>query len=175
MRRTYTKENVKFGDLHCTGAVAALLKDAIRPNLVQTLEKTPAFVHGGPFANIAHGCNSVNATLCALASGDYVVTEAGFAADLGAEKFMDIKCRAAGIAPDAVVIVATIRALKMHGGVAKADLSAPNVSALEKGFENLAVHIENISKFGVPAVVAVNKFITDTDEEIAKLEELCAG
>ena len=173
--QTYTKENVKFGDLHCTGAVAALLKDAIRPNLVQTLEKTPAFVHGGPFANIAHGCNSVNATLCALASGDYVVTEAGFAADLGAEKFMDIKCRAAGIAPDAVVIVATIRALKMHGGVAKADLSAPNVSALEKGFENLAVHIENISKFGVPAVVAVNKFITDTDEEIAKLEELCAG
>lgn len=172
--QTYTKENVRFGDLHCTGAVAALLKDAIRPNLVQTLEKTPAFVHGGPFANIAHGCNSVNATLCALASGEYVVTEAGFAADLGAEKFMDIKCRAAGIAPDAVVIVATVRALKMHGGVAKADLAAPDVRALENGFANLAVHIENIAKFGVPAVVAVNKFVTDTDEEIEKLKELCA-
>lgn len=172
--QTYAKENVRFGDLNCTGAVAALLKDAIRPNLVQTLEKTPAFVHGGPFANIAHGCNSVNATLCALASGEYVVTEAGFAADLGAEKFMDIKCRAAGIAPDAVVIVATVRALKMHGGVAKADLAAPDVHALENGFANLAVHIENIAKFGVPAVVAVNKFVTDTDEEIEKLKELCA-
>lgn len=172
--QTYAKENVRFGDLNCTGAVAALLKDAIRPNLVQTLEKTPAFVHGGPFANIAHGCNSVNATLCALASGEYVVTEAGFAADLGAEKFMDIKCRAAGIAPDAVVIVATVRALKMHGGVAKADLAAPDVRALESGFANLAVHIENIAKFGVPAVVAVNKFVTDTDEEIEKLKELCA-
>ena len=172
--QTYAKENVRFGDLNCTGAVAALLKDAIRPNLVQTLEKTPAFVHGGPFANIAHGCNSVNATLCALASGEYVVTEAGFAADLGAEKFMNIKCRAAGIAPDAVVIVATVRALKMHGGVAKADLAAPDVRALENGFANLAVHIENIAKFGVPAVVAVNKFVTDTDEEIEKLKELCA-
>lgn len=172
--QTYAQENVRFGDLHCTGAIAALLKDAIRPNLVQTLEKTPAFVHGGPFANIAHGCNSINATLCALASGEYVVTEAGFAADLGAEKFMDIKCRAAGIAPDAVVIVATVRALKMHGGVAKADLAVPDVRALEKGFENLAVHIENIAKFGVPAVVAVNKFVTDTDEEIEKLTELCA-
>lgn len=172
--QNFNKENVKFGDLKCTGAVAALLKDAIRPNLVQTLEKTPAFVHGGPFANIAHGCNSVNATLCALASGEYVVTEAGFAADLGAEKFMDIKCSSAGISPDAVVIVATIRALKMHGGVPKAELSSPNVSALEKGFENLAVHIENVSKFGVPAVVAVNKFITDSDEEISRLEELCA-
>lgn len=171
--KNYNKENVKFGDLKCTGAVASLLKDAIRPNLVQTLEKNPAFVHGGPFANIAHGCNSVNATLSALACGDYVVTEAGFAADLGAEKFMDIKCRAAGLAPSVVVIVATIRALKMHGGVAKTELSKPNVAALEKGFENLKAHIGNISKFGVPSVVAVNKFITDTDEEISLLEKLC--
>ena len=150
-----------------------MLQDAIRPNIVQTLEKNPVFVHGGPFANIAHGCNSVNATLSALATGDYVVTEAGFAADLGAEKFMDIKCRVAGIAPSAVVIVATIRALKMHGGVAKTELSAPNVDALKKGFENLKAHIENVGKFGVPAVVAVNKFITDTDEEIATLQQLC--
>lgn len=171
--KNYKKEDVKFGDLKCTGAVAALLKDAIRPNLVQTLEKNPVFVHGGPFANIAHGCNSVNATLSALALGNYVVTEAGFAADLGAEKFMDIKCRVAGISPDAVVIVATIRALKMHGGIAKTELSKPNVAALEKGFANLKAHIENISKFGVPAVVAVNKFITDTDEEIALVEKLC--
>lgn len=171
--KNYNKENVKFGDLKCTGAVAALLKDAIRPNIVQTLEKNPVFVHGGPFANIAHGCNSVNATLSALATGDYVVTEAGFAADLGAEKFMDIKCRVAGIAPSAVVIVATIRALKMHGGVAKTELSAPNVDALKKGFENLKAHIENVGKFGIPAVVAVNKFITDTDEEIATLQQLC--
>lgn len=172
--QNFNKEDVTFGQLKSTGAVAALLKDAIRPNLVQTLEKTPAFVHGGPFANIAHGCNSVNATLCALATGDYVITEAGFAADLGAEKFMDIKCRNAGIAPDAVVIVATIRALKMHGGVPKTELSEENLFALEKGFENLATHIENIKKFGVPAVVAVNKFITDTDAEIKKLEQLCA-
>ncbi len=169
----YAKENVTFGQLKCTGAVAALLKDVIKPNLVQTLEKNPAFVHGGPFANIAHGCNSVNATLCALACGDYVVTEAGFAADLGAEKFLDIKCRSAGLKPNAVVIVATIRALKMHGGVAKPDLSKPNCEALEKGFENLKTHIENIAKFGLPAVVAVNKFITDTDEEIKLLEKLC--
>lgn len=171
--KNYKKKDVKFGELKCTGAVAALLKDAIRPNLVQTLEKNPVFVHGGPFANIAHGCNSINATLSALALGDYVVTEAGFAADLGAEKFMDIKCRAAGLSPDAVVIVATIRALKMHGGVPKTELSKPNVSALEKGFANLKAHIENIAKFGVPSVVAVNKFITDTDEEIALLEKLC--
>ncbi|MCQ2576246.1 MAG: formate--tetrahydrofolate ligase [Treponema sp.] len=169
-----SKENVTFGQLGCTGAVAALLKDVLKPNLVQTLEKNPAFVHGGPFANIAHGCNSVNATLCALASGDYVVTEAGFAADLGAEKFLDIKCRAAGLKPSAVVIVATIRALKMHGGVLKADLSKPDCAALEKGFANLKTHIENIAKFGLPAVVAVNKFITDTDEEIALLQKLCA-
>ncbi len=171
--QNYARENVTFGQLKCTGAIAALLKDVIKPNLVQTLEKNPAFVHGGPFANIAHGCNSVNATLCALATGDYVVTEAGFAADLGAEKFLDIKCRAAGLKPSAVVIVATIRALKMHGGVAKSDLAAPNTQALEKGFANLKTHIENVAKFGLPAVVAVNKFITDTDEEIELLEKLC--
>ena len=171
--QNYARENITFGQLKCTGAIAALLKDVIKPNLVQTLEKNPAFVHGGPFANIAHGCNSVNATLCALATGDYVVTEAGFAADLGAEKFLDIKCRAAGLKPSAVVIVATIRALKMHGGVAKADLATPNTQALEKGFANLKTHIENVAKFGLPAVVAVNKFITDTDEEIALLEKLC--
>lgn len=172
--QNYKKEPVKFGDLKCTGAIASLLKDAIRPNLVQTLEKTPAFVHGGPFANIAHGCNSINATLCALATGDYVITEAGFAADLGAEKFFDIKCRMNNLKPSACVIVATIRALKMHGGVAKTDLKAENLEALEKGFENLAVHIENIKKFGVEAVVAVNKFITDTDKEVKLLEDLCA-
>lgn len=171
--QNYNKENVTFGQLKCTGAVAALLKDVIKPNLVQTLEKNPAFVHGGPFANIAHGCNSVNATLCALATGDFVVTEAGFAADLGAEKFLDIKCRSAGLKPSAVVIVATIRALKMHGGVAKTDLSKPDCTALEKGFENLKTHIENVAKFGLPAVVAVNKFITDTDEEIKLLQDLC--
>ena len=171
--QNYTKENVTFGQLKCTGAIAALLKDVIKPNLVQTLEKNPAFVHGGPFANIAHGCNSVNATLCALATGDYVVTEAGFAADLGAEKFLDIKCRSAGLKPNAVVIVATIRALKMHGGVQKADLSKKDCAALEKGFENLKTHIENIAKFGLPAVVAINKFITDTDEEIELLKKLC--
>lgn len=171
--QTYDKRPVKFGELKCTGAIAALLKDAIRPNLVQTLEKNPVFVHGGPFANIAQGTNSINATLSALATGDYVVTEAGFAADLGAEKFMDIKCRIAGIAPSVVVIVATVRALKMHGGMAKADLSTPSVAALEKGFENLAVHIENIAKFGVPSVVAVNKFVTDTPEEINLLQKLC--
>ena len=171
--QNYAKQNVTFGQLKCTGAIAALLKDVIKPNLVQTLEKNPAFVHGGPFANIAHGCNSINATLCALATGDYVVTEAGFAADLGAEKFLDIKCRTQGLKPDAVVIVATIRALKMHGGIAKNDLSLPNCEALEKGFENLKIHIENIAKFGLPAVVAVNKFITDSDEEINLLQELC--
>ena len=171
--QNYGKQFVKFGELKCTGAVASLLKDAIRPNLVQTLEKTPAFVHGGPFANIAHGCNSVNATLCAIASGEYVVTEAGFAADLGAEKFLDIKCRSAGLKPSAVVIVATIRALKMHGGVAKTELAAENLEALEKGFENLAVHIENVAKFGLPAVVAINKFITDSDAEIELLQNLC--
>ncbi|MDE5899262.1 MAG: formate--tetrahydrofolate ligase [Treponemataceae bacterium] len=172
--QNYSRQPVKFGSLNCTGAVAALLKDAVRPNLVQTLEKTPVFVHGGPFANIAHGCNSVNATLCALAASDYVVTEAGFAADLGAEKFFDIKCRAAGIAPSAAVIVATIRALKMHGGTAKDALSQPDVAAVERGFRNLKTHIENVAKFGVPSVVAVNKFSSDTDEEIARLRQLCA-
>ena len=171
--QNYARENITFGQLKCTGAIAALLKDVIKPNIVQTLEKNPAFVHGGPFANIAHGCNSVNATLCALATGDYVVTEAGFAADLGAEKFLDIKCRAAGLKPSAVVIVATIRALKMHGGVAKADLGTPDTAALEKGFANLKTHIENIAKFGLPSVVAINKFITDSDEEIALIEKLC--
>ena len=169
---TYDKRPVLFGELKCTGAVAALLKDAIRPNLVQTLEHTPAFIHGGPFANIAHGCNSVNATLCALASGDYVVTEAGFAADLGAEKFFDIKCRKSGIAPSASVIVVTIRAIKMHGGVAKADLSTENTAAIEKGFANVRAHIQNMSKFGIPVVIAVNKFVTDTDAEISLVQKL---
>lgn len=171
--QTFAKKSVRFAELGCTGAVAALLKDAIRPNIVQTLEKTPAFVHGGPFANIAHGCNSLNATVCALAAGDYVVTEAGFAADLGAEKFFDIKCRIGGLSPDAVVIVATVRALKMHGGVEKSALAAPNVAALEKGFANLRVHIENIAKFGVPSVVAINHFETDSAEETAALQALC--
>lgn len=171
--QNYKKENVCFGSLNCTGAIAALLKDAIKPNLVQTLEKNPAFVHGGPFANIAHGCNSINATLCALASSDYVVTEAGFAADLGAEKFFDIKCRRFALAPSATVIVATVRALKMHGGVAKADLKTENTEALKRGFENLKVHIENIAKFSVKSVVAINKFITDTEDEILLLQKLC--
>ncbi len=171
--KNYKKEFVTLGSLGVTGAIAAVLKDAIRPNLVQTLEKTPAFVHGGPFANIAHGCNSVNATLCALALGDYVVTEAGFAADLGAEKFLDIKCRSAGIEPSAIVIVATIRALKMHGGVKKEDLSNENVEALTIGFENLKTHIENISQFGVPSVVALNKFYLDSQTEVDCLMKLC--
>ncbi len=171
--KNYSKQFVTLKELGISGAIAAVLKDAIRPNLVQTLEKTPAFVHGGPFANIAHGCNSVNATLSALALGDYVVTEAGFAADLGAEKFLDIKCRAAGIEPSAIVIVATIRALKMHGGVKKEDLSKENTEAVKKGFENLKTHIENIAKFGVPSVVSLNKFILDTDSEIALLMDLC--
>lgn len=170
----YSKNPVTFGSLGCTGAVVALLKDAIRPNLVQTLEKNPAFIHGGPFANIAHGCNSINATLCALALGDYVVTEAGFAADLGAEKFFDIKCRMNGLVPNAAVIVATVRALKMHGGVAKTELSAENIPAVEIGFANLKAHIENMKKFGVPVAVAINKFITDTDSEIALVQKLCA-
>ena len=170
----YDREIVTFGELGCTGAIAALLKDALKPNLVQTLEKTPAFVHGGPFANIAHGCNSINATLAALASGNYVVTEAGFAADLGAEKFMDIKCRAAGIAPSCAVIVATVRALKMHGGAEKQDLARPDLKALSAGFSNLKTHIENIRKFGVSAIVAINKFASDTDEELELLAELIA-
>lgn len=170
--QTYAKENVTFGQLKCTGAIAALLKDAIRPNLVQTLEKNPAFIHGGPFANIAHGCNSINATLCALATGDYVVTEAGFAADLGAEKFFDIKCRMHGLKPNAAVIVATCRAIKMHGGVLKADLGSENLEAIKAGFENVKAHISNMKKFGLPCVVAVNKFITDTDAEVALVQQL---
>lgn len=170
---TYDKETVYFRDLKCVGAAAALLKDAIRPNLVQTLEKTPVFVHGGPFANIAHGCNSLNATMCALALGDYVVTEAGFAADLGAEKFFDIKCRVGGLQPSTVVIVATVRALKMHGGVALSELYASDPEAVRKGFENLSVHIENVKKFGVPALVALNRFTGDSEEEISVLTDLC--
>lgn len=170
---TYDGRMVQFKELNAVGACAALMKDAIRPNLVQTLEKNPAFVHGGPFANIAHGCNSLNATYSALALGDYVVTEAGFAADLGAEKFLDIKCRLGGLTPSAVVVVATIRALKMHGGVEKANLSQPNVEAVEKGFENLKVHLENLAQFGLPTVVAVNQFVSDTEEEITCLQNLC--
>lgn len=155
------------------GAMAILMKDAIKPNLVQTIEHTPALVHGGPFANIAHGCNSVVATKLAMKMGDIAITEAGFGADLGAEKFMDIKCRFAGIKPDAVVIVATVRALKMHGGVDKKNLQEENVEALKKGFANLAKHIENMRLFDVPVVVGINKFISDTDEEIATLRKLC--
>ncbi len=170
---SYDNKPIKAGDLKVHGAMALLLKDAIKPNLVQTLENTPAFIHGGPFANIAHGCNSIVATKLGLKLADYLITEAGFGADLGAEKFMNIKCRYAGIEPSAVVLVATVRALKMHGGVKKADLGTENVPALEKGFDNLRKHIENIKKFGVPVVVAVNKFITDTDNEISKLMELC--
>lgn len=170
---TYDEKPVTAGDLKAAGAMAALLKDALKPNLVQTLEGTPAFIHGGPFANIAHGCNSVVATKLAMKMGDIAVTEAGFGADLGAEKFMDIKCRFAGIKPDAVVIVATVRALKMHGGVDKKNLQEENVEALKKGFANLAKHIENMRLFDVPVVVGINKFISDTDEEIATLRKLC--
>ncbi|WP_120498907.1 formate--tetrahydrofolate ligase [Kiloniella sp. EL199] len=171
----YTREKkpIFARDLKGPGAMAVLLKDAISPNLVQTLENNAAFIHGGPFANIAHGCNSVIATKTALKLADYVVTEAGFGADLGAEKFFDIKCRKAGLKPDAVVIVATVRALKMHGGVAKTDLGDENVDAVTKGSENLARHIANIKKFNVPAVVAINQFITDTDAEIAAVSAAC--
>ena len=166
---------VTANDLNVTGSLALLLKDAIKPNLVQTLEGTPALIHGGPFANIAHGCNSVTATRLALKLADVVVTEAGFGADLGAEKFLDIKCRMSGLCPDAVVIVATIRALKMHGGIDKKNLSEPNVAAVERGLENLEKHIENIQSFGLPAVVALNDFPTDTDDEIKAVEKLCAA
>ena len=162
-------------DLKADGAMTVLLKDAMQPNLVQTLENNPAFVHGGPFANIAHGCNSVVATTTALKLADYVVTEAGFGADLGAEKFMNIKCRKAGIAPDAVVIVATVKAMKMNGGVAKDDLGEENVAAVEKGCANLGRHLENVSSFGVPAVVAINHFHTDTDAEIEAVREYVQG
>ena len=166
---------ITANDLKVTGSLALLFKDAIKPNLVQTLEGTPALIHGGPFANIAHGCNSVQATKYALKLADIVVTEAGFGADLGAEKFLDIKCRKSGLKPDAVVIVATIRALKMHGGVSKDNLSAPNVDALKIGLANLEKHIENIQGFGLPPVVALNAFPTDTDEEIKAVAELCAN
>ncbi|AWP36845.1 formate--tetrahydrofolate ligase [Heyndrickxia coagulans] len=170
----YEKKPVTVGDLGIEGAIALLLKDALKPNLVQTIEHTPALVHGGPFANIAHGCNSVMATKTALKLADYVVTEAGFGADLGAEKFLDIKARAAGLKPDGVVIVATIRALKMHGGVSKEDLAAENIAALEAGLLNLQKHVETIASFGLPFVVAINQFISDSDAEIAVLEKWCS-
>lgn len=171
---TYDDKPVTAGDLKAQGAITALLKDALKPNLVQTLEHNPAFIHGGPFANIAHGCNSIMATRMALKLADYVVTEAGFGADLGAEKFLDIKCRAANIKPSAVVVVATVRALKHHGGVAKADLNNENLEALEKGIPNLLQHIENITKvFKLPAVVAINAFPTDTKAELAFVEKKC--
>lgn len=166
-------EPVKASDLNAQGAMAALMKDAIKPNLVQTLEYTPCFIHGGPFANIAHGCNSIQATKLAMKLSDYTITEAGFGADLGAEKFMDIKCPMAGISPDAVVIVATVRALKYNGGVSKADLKIPNVDALKKGIVNLEKHIENMKSFGVPVVVAVNRFDTDSEEELNTVIEKC--
>jgi formate--tetrahydrofolate ligase len=172
---TYAGAPVTAGDLKATGAMAALLKDALKPNLVQTLEGTPAFVHGGPFANIAHGCNSVMATRMAMALGDVAVTEAGFGADLGAEKFCDIKCRMAGIEPSAVVVVATCRALKMNGGVAKADLNDENLEALERGIPNLLQHVQNMTEvFGMPVVVAVNRHPTDTEAELALVEATCA-
>ena len=171
----YTRSGrpVRAEELNVTGALTLLFKDAIKPNLVQTLEGTPALIHGGPFANIAHGCNSVMATKYALKMADYTVTEAGFGADLGAEKFLDIKCRFTGFKPDAVVIVATIRALKMHGGLTKTELATENIEALKKGMTNLAKHIENIQKFGLPIVVAINAFPTDTENELQELKALC--
>ena len=170
---TFDKTPVTAKDIGADGAMTVLLRDALQPNLVQTLENNPALVHGGPFANIAHGCNSVTATRTALALSDYVVTEAGFGADLGAEKFLDIKCRLAGLSPDAVVLVATVRALKMNGGVARADLGAENVAALQAGCANLGRHIENMRGFGLPVVVAINHFTTDTEAEIAALQDYC--
>ena len=169
----FAGEPVTADDLQATGAMTALLKDAIKPNLIQTLEHTPALVHGGPFANIAHGCNSVRATKMALKMSDITITEAGFGADLGAEKFMDIKCRKAGLKPDAVVLVATVRALKYNGGVAKADLAEENLDALKKGIVNLEKHIENLQKFGVPVIVTLNSFVTDTDAENAFIRKFC--
>lgn len=162
-------------DLKAVGAMAALLKDAIKPNLVQTLENTPCFIHGGPFANIAHGCNSVRATKLSLKMADYVITEAGFGSDLGAEKFFDIKCRYAGLTPNTVVLVATVRALKYNGGVKKEDTTIPNVAAMKAGMINLEAHIQNLQKFGVPVVVAINRFFTDTDEELSVLKEFCTS
>ena len=169
----YEGNPVTAADLNAVGAMAALLKDAMKPNLIQTLEHTPALVHGGPFANIAHGCNSIRATKTALKMADYVITEAGFGADLGAEKFFDIKCRMAGLKPDAVVLVATVRALKYNGGVAKADLSEENMTALQAGIVNLEKHIENLHKYGVPIVVTLNAFVTDTEAEIAYVRKFC--
>lgn len=171
----YAGEPVTAKDLKAVGAMAALLKDAIKPNMIQTLEHTPALVHGGPFANIAHGCNSVRATKLGLKLADYVITEAGFGADLGAEKFLDIKCRMAGLKPDAVVLVATVRALKYNGGVAKEDLNTPDLEALKRGIVNLEKHIENLQKFGVPVVVTLNAFITDSEEEYAFIRDFCEG
>ena len=171
---SYDGNPVRAKDLNAQGAMAALLKDALKPNLVQTLEGTPSFIHGGPFANIAHGCNSVMATRLALKLGDYIVTEAGFGADLGAEKFIDIKCRETGLKPDTVVIVATVRALKHHGGVVKADLGTENLAGLERGMPNLLQHVENITKvYGLPAVVAINRFPTDTEAELKLIEDNC--
>ena len=171
---TYDDHPVTAADLKASGAMAALLKDALKPNLVQTLEGTPAFIHGGPFANIAHGCNSIMATRAAMKMGDYTVTEAGFGADLGAEKFLDIKCRMANLHPDAVVVVATVRALKHHGGVAKADLGKENLEALEKGLPNLLRHVENITTvYHLPCVVAINRFPLDTEAELALIESKC--
>ncbi|RKI29575.1 formate--tetrahydrofolate ligase [bacterium 1xD8-6] len=169
----YDGEPVTAGQLNAVGSMAALLKDAIKPNLIQTVENTPAFVHGGPFANIAHGCNSVRATKTALKLADYVITEAGFGADLGAEKFLDIKCRMAGLKPDAVVLVATVRALKYNGGIAKEDLNHENLDALKKGIVNLEKHIENIAKYKVPCVVTLNRFVSDSDAELAFVKEFC--
>ena len=170
---TYDGKHVTAGDIGAAGAMAALMKDAIKPNLVQTLEGTPAFIHGGPFANIAHGCNSVQATRLGLKTADYLVTEAGFGADLGAEKFLDIKCRVAGLKPDAVVVVATVRALKMHGGRSKKELGTEDLKALEAGIPNLQKHIENVQKFGLPVVVAINRFPLDTEAELALVEAKC--
>ena len=169
----YDNEPVTAGELNCVGAMTALLKDAIKPNLIQTLEHTPALVHGGPFANIAHGCNSVRATKSALKMADYVITEAGFGADLGAEKFFDIKCRKAGLKPDAVVLVATVRALKYNGGVAKEELGTENLEALKSGIVNLEKHIENLLLYGVPVVVTLNRFVTDTEAELSYIKEFC--
>ena len=170
---TRDRKAITAADLNADGAMTVLMKDALAPNLVQTLEETPAFVHGGPFANIAHGCNSVIATRTALGLADYVVTEAGFGADLGAEKFFDIKCRSAGLEPQAAVVVATVRALKFHGGVARADLNEENVEALEAGLANLGRHLDNIAKYGVPAVVAINRFTSDTDDELQAIRRFC--
>uniref|UniRef100_UPI00356A5B0B formate--tetrahydrofolate ligase n=1 Tax=Sneathiella sp. TaxID=1964365 RepID=UPI00356A5B0B len=171
---TREKQPIFAKDLNAHGAMTALLKDAFQPNLVQTLENNPAFIHGGPFANIAHGCNSVLATKTALKLADYVVTEAGFGADLGAEKFLDIKCRKAGLKPEIAVVVATIRALKMHGGVAKADLGVENIKAVTHGSENLARHVENLKKFGLPVIVAINQFSADTKAEVDQVRQICA-